>query len=124
MIIKKNNFSKCYNRKIDICSSKFKTSNRSQNIYKWENGSINFLNFYFAVRRIITLLFAIIKVQFNTWRFAKILSKVFVPFIYDEKNTVDCIRSSVVEHLTSDQQVESSSPYRVLIFNCNFFGLL
>ena len=71
----------------DTVASAKKVIKTLNNLFR-ENGSINFLKTFFAVRRIITILFAIIKGQFNTLRFAKILSKVFVPFIFNEKNTV------------------------------------
>ena len=54
---------------------------------------MNFLDF-FCSRRIIILLFAIITVKFNTLRFAKILSKAIVPFIFNEqKYRADCLVS-------------------------------
>ena len=76
---------KCYNRNFDWYSGNCKKKSLKHEILFRENGSINFLKFFFAVRRIITLLFAIIKFQFNTLRFAKIPSTVFVSFIFNEK---------------------------------------
>ena len=46
--------------------------NVSQNILIGKNSSMNFLQFFLTVRKIIALLFPIIQVQFNTLRFAKI----------------------------------------------------
>ena len=48
---------------------------------------MNFLKILFAVRRIFTVLFSIIKVKSNTLSFAKNLPKVCVPFIFIKKNT-------------------------------------
>ena len=53
--IEKNKALKCYNRNFDWYSTKRKKIIKTLNNLFWENGSINFLKFYFAVRRIITI---------------------------------------------------------------------
>ena len=107
----------------DRWRSKFENSNRSQNILISENGSIKIPNFYFAVRRILTLLFAIIKVQFNTLSFVRNLSKDFGPL----QGILMCIFLScqskwpcgaMVARLTPDQKIDCSNPCgRIMFFN-------
>ena len=82
---------------------------------------VKFPQILFAVRRIITLLFSNIKVQSNTLRFMKILSKVFFysSSIIRIQWTLSRIRSSVDECRTSDWKVEGSAPSKVFI--CTYF---
>ena len=113
----------------DRWRSKFENSNRSQNILISENGSIKIPNFYFAVRRILTLLFAIIKVQFNTLSFVRNLSKDFGPL----QGILMCIfsycqykwsYSAMVARLTPDQNIMCSNPCgRIMFFFFVYFLL-
>ena len=105
---------------IDTVVSAKKVIKTRNNLF-WENGSINFLNFYFAVRRILTLLFAIIKVQFNTLSFVRNLSKDFGPLQWILMCIFSCSQykwpcGAMVARLTPDQKINWSNPCGCIIF--------
>ena len=85
---RKNNFSKCYNRQLDGCRTKFEISDRSQNILIRKNCSMNFLEFFRSWKNH----YSIASNHTSPIQYTEIREnpfETFCPFILKEKNTAE-----------------------------------